>query len=71
MTYRLYWGDTHCHGNCSGDAEGEIDESYAYGRYKSGLDFMAVTDNDFIYDDTLTPSAWAIFEPRWCKLWRT
>ena len=60
VTYTLYWGDTHCHGNCSGDAEGEIDESYAYGRYRSGLDFMAVTDNDFIYDDTLTTSAWAL-----------
>jgi hypothetical protein len=59
-TYRLYWGDTHCHSNCSGDAEGEIDECYAYGRHRSGLDFMAVTDNDSIYDDTLTPSAWAL-----------
>jgi hypothetical protein len=59
-TYTLYWGDTHCHSTCSGDAEGEIDESYAYGRYRSGLDFMAVTDNDAIYDDTLTTSAWAL-----------
>jgi hypothetical protein len=59
-TYSLYWGDTHCHGNCSGDAEGEIDENYAYGRHKAGLDFVAVTDNDFIYDDTLTSSAWAL-----------
>ena len=58
-TCTLYWGDTHCHSNCSGDAEGEIDECYAYARSKSGLDFMAVTDNDFIYDDTLTSSAWA------------
>jgi hypothetical protein len=58
--YALYWGDTHCHSTCSGDAEGEIDECYAYGRYRSGLDFMAVTDNDAIYDDTLTPSAWAL-----------
>ena len=59
-TYYLYWGDTHCHGACSGDAEGEIDENYNYGRYKSRLDFMAVTDNDFIYDDTLTSSEWAL-----------
>lgn len=59
-TYTLYWGDTHCHSSCSGDAEGEIDECYAYARVKSGLDFVAVTDNDFIYDDTLTPSAWAL-----------
>ena len=59
-TYHLYWGDTHCHSTCSGDAEGEVDECYAYGRHRSGLDFMAVTDNDFIYDDTLTPSTWAL-----------
>ena len=59
-TYRLYWGDPHCHGNLSGDAEGEIDENYAYGRYKSLLDFMAVTDNDIIYDNMLTPSEWAL-----------
>lgn len=55
-TYKLYWGDPHCHGNLSGDAEGEIDENYAFGRYKSRLDFMAVTDNDVIYDNILTPS---------------
>jgi hypothetical protein len=59
-TYKLYWGDTHCHGYLSGDAEGEIDELYAYGRHKAGLDFMAITDNDFIYDDTLTTSGWAL-----------
>jgi uncharacterized protein DUF3604 len=59
-TYHLYWGDTHCHSTCSGDAEGEVDECYAYGRHRAGLDFMAVTDNDFIYDDTLTPAAWAL-----------
>ena len=55
-TYKLYWGDLHCHGNLSGDAEGEIDENYAYGRYKARLDFMAVTDNDVLYDNILTPS---------------
>ena len=27
-TYRLYWGDLHCHGTFSGDAEGEIDEVF-------------------------------------------
>ena len=59
-TYRLYWGDPHCHGNLSGDAEGEIDENYTYGRYKSGLDFLAVTDNDVLYDNILTPSEWAL-----------
>jgi hypothetical protein len=58
-TYKLYWGDPHCHGNLSGDAEGEIDENYTYGRLKSRLDFMAVSDNDVIYDNVLTPSEWA------------
>ena len=59
-TYRLYWGDTHCHGVFSGDAEGEIDENYYWAREKSALDFVSITDNDFIYDDVLTPSAWAV-----------
>ena len=59
-TYKLYWGDPHCHGNLSGDAEGEIDENYTYGRVKSRLDFMAVTDNDAIYDNAFTPSEWAL-----------
>ena len=59
-TYGLYWGDLHCHGNLSGDAEGEIDENYAYGRHKARLDFMAVADNDVIYDNVLTPSDWAL-----------
>jgi len=59
-TYKLYWGDLHCHGTFSGDAEGEIDENYACGRYKSQLDFMAVTDNDYLYDNALTPSEWAV-----------
>ncbi len=59
-TYHLYWGDLHCHGNLSGDAEGEIDENYTYGRRKAGLDFMAVADNDVIYDNVLTPSDWAL-----------
>lgn len=60
--YKLYWGDLHCHGTFSGDAEGEIDENYAYGRYKSQLDFMAVTDNDYLYDNALTPSEWAVLQ---------
>ncbi|MDA0748415.1 MAG: DUF3604 domain-containing protein, partial [bacterium] len=61
-TYKLYWGDPHCHGNLSGDAEGEIDENYTYGRYKSCLDFMAVTDNDALYDNVFTPSEWALVQ---------
>lgn len=60
QTYTLYWGDTHCHGNFSADAEGEIDENYYWGRDKANLDFMAITDNDFIYDDLLSTSAWAV-----------
>ncbi|HCR17562.1 MAG TPA: hypothetical protein DIU35_08765 [Candidatus Latescibacteria bacterium] len=59
-SYKLYWGDPHCHGNLSGDAEGEIDENYTYGRTKGCLDFMAVTDNDAIYDNILTPSEWTL-----------
>ena len=60
VTYHLFWGDTHCHGSFSGDAEGEPDENYAFGRHKARLDFMAITDNDAIYDSQLTPSEWAV-----------
>ena len=42
----LYWGDLHCHGVFSPDAEGASDELFFFARSKAGLDFCAVTDND-------------------------
>jgi len=58
-TYTLFWGDLHCHSVLSADAEGEQDELTFYARDKAGLDFFAITDNDF-YHRTLTPSEWAL-----------
>ena len=44
----LFWGDPHVHSSLSRDCEGEPDELCAYARYKAGLDFLALTDNDGI-----------------------
>ena len=43
----LYWGDLHCHSVHSPDAEGEVDELYNFSKDIAGLDFVAITDNDF------------------------
>ncbi len=42
----LLWGELHCHSVDSGDAEGEVDELLLYARYKAGLQFSGITDND-------------------------
>lgn len=44
---KLFWGDLHCHSVHSPDAEGEIDELYHFAKEVAGLDFVALTDNDF------------------------
>ncbi len=53
---KLYWGDLHCHSVLSPDAEGEIDELYNFARDVAGLDFVALTDNDFYPPKTLLDS---------------
>jgi len=40
----IYWGDLHAHSMVS-DGSGTADESYYYGRYIAGLDYMALTDH--------------------------
>ncbi len=52
-TYKLFWGDLHCHNNLSADAEGESDESNHYARDRAGLDIVVFTNNDF-YNVPLT-----------------
>jgi hypothetical protein len=52
-TYKLYWGDLHCHSNLSADAEGETDELNHYARDRAGLDVVVFTNNDF-YNVPLT-----------------
>jgi len=42
----LFWGDPHVHSSFSRDCEGEADALCAYARYKAGIDFLALTDND-------------------------
>ena len=54
--YRLFWGDLHCHGNFSPDAEGEPDELYHFARDLAGLDFACVIDNDFYPQKALLDS---------------
>jgi hypothetical protein len=53
QTYKLYWGDLHCHSNLSADAEGEVDELNHYARDRAGLDVVVFTNNDF-YNVPLT-----------------
>ena len=59
-TYRLYWGDLHCHSGLTADAEGEPDELLHYARDKARLDVVVMTENDHIYDCFLTESEFAI-----------
>ncbi|NOZ21724.1 MAG: CehA/McbA family metallohydrolase [Planctomycetes bacterium] len=58
--YRLFWGDLHCHGYFSSDAEGELDELLFYARDRAQLDFCAVTDNDNYVNRPLTDSEWQL-----------
>ncbi len=46
-SWKLFWGDLHCHSVHSPDAEGEIDELYHFAKEVARLDFVAITDNDF------------------------
>ncbi len=52
-TLRLYWGDTHVHSSLSVDPEGEPDELLHYARDLAQLDFVALTDNDYLYTSWL------------------
>jgi len=59
-TFKLFWGDLHCHGWFSFDAEGELDELLFYARDKAHLDFCAVADNDNYVNKPLTFSEWRL-----------
>ncbi len=52
-TFKLFWGDLHCHSNLSADAEGETDELNHYARDRAQLDVVVFTNNDF-YNVPLT-----------------
>ena len=57
-TYELIFGDPHTHTTLSTDAEGDLVEMLSYARDKARLDFVAITDNDYIYGTRLTDEAW-------------
>ncbi|NOY83183.1 MAG: DUF3604 domain-containing protein [Kiritimatiellaeota bacterium] len=56
--YRLLFGDPHTHTAFSEDAEGEFAELLAYARDKAKIDFVAFTDNDYIYGGRLSDRDW-------------
>jgi hypothetical protein len=47
--WHLFYGDPHCHSSWSLDLEGEPEEIYSFARDTAGLDFMALTENDYMY----------------------
>jgi hypothetical protein len=59
-TLGLYWVDTHCHGNFSPDAEGEMDELIHYARDVARLDGVCIADNDYYPAKALTPAEWQL-----------
>ncbi|MFW5798824.1 MAG: DUF3604 domain-containing protein [Planctomycetota bacterium] len=56
----LYWVDLHCHSIFSPDAEGHVDELLHYARDVAALDGVAVVDNDYYPNKTLSESEWRI-----------
>lgn len=57
-SYRLLFGDPHTHTCLSEDAEGDLVEMLSYARDKAKLDFVAITDNDYIYGGRLSDRSW-------------
>ena len=56
---RLFFGDPHLHSRFSQEVEGEQDELYHFARYISHLDFVAFTENDFLWHaEPLSKAAW-------------
>lgn len=57
--YRLLFGDPHVHSTFSADLEGRPHELYHFARDRAGLDFMAMTDNDWGgFGCPFTPDEW-------------
>lgn len=56
--YELLMGDPHTHTALSEDAEGDLIEMLGYARDKAKLDYVAITDNDYIYGGRLSDESW-------------
>ncbi|MEA3400307.1 MAG: DUF3604 domain-containing protein [Armatimonadota bacterium] len=56
--YQLLFGDPHTHTALSEDAEGDLVEMIAYARDRAQIDFVAITDNDYIYGGRLSDAGW-------------
>jgi len=56
--YRLLFGDPHSHTGLSEDVEGDLVEMLSYARDKAQVDFVATTDNDYIYGGRLSDAGW-------------
>ncbi|MBZ0252411.1 MAG: CehA/McbA family metallohydrolase, partial [Candidatus Methylomirabilis sp.] len=50
--YRLYWGDTHGHTSLS-DGAGTPEDYFHIARYVEDLDFVVLSDHDYIVDDAV------------------
>ncbi|NLC45090.1 MAG: hypothetical protein GX783_12525 [Clostridiales bacterium] len=59
---KLFWADTHVHSVYSPDAEGEPDELISFAKNISGIDVMAMVDNDFYPYFSLTGLKWSIHQ---------
>lgn len=58
VEHYLLFGDPHTHTALSEDAEGDLTEMLAYARDKAQIDFVAITDNDYIYGGRLSDEGW-------------
>lgn len=56
--YHLLFGDPHTHTCLSCDAEGDLVELLAYARDRAKIDFVTITDNDFVYGGRLSDRGW-------------
>ncbi len=56
--YQLIFGDPHTHTALSEDAEGDLVEMLAYARDKAQIDFVTMTDNDYIYGGRLSDAGY-------------